>query len=240
MLLVIKEKCRRFINKLISFYVWLPSKQPAKMVCETMSSRRLFGVKLGLFRLYGVVVVQVNQHDMPFPPGRRGVGGGGSVSGSRAKLSFFLRGPLLLGQSDQNLIFSFKLIKLFFQVVHIYEWYMRCYPEDISDKTNLYTAIQTNAAYQGLKHPVKKTDDGKFLPDFTYRYMTEDIPYGLVVIRGIAEIVGVKTPNIDKILTWSQEKMGKEYLVNSKLQGKDVFTSRAPQRYGFTTLESIL
>ena len=117
---------------------------------------------------------------------------------------------------------------------------MRCYPEDISDKTNLYTAIQTNAAYQGLKHPGKKTDDGKFLPDFTYSYMSEDIPYGLVVIRGIAEIVGVDTPNIDKVLTWCQEKMGKEYLVNSKLQGKDVATSRAPQRYGFTTLESIL
>ena len=117
---------------------------------------------------------------------------------------------------------------------------MRCYPENISDKTNLYTTIQTNAAYQGLKHPVKTTKEGKFMPDFTYRYMTEDIPYGLVVIRGIAEIVGLETPNIDKVLTWCQEKMGKEYLVNSKLQGKDVASSRAPQRYGFTTLESIL
>ncbi|XP_020620832.1 tauropine dehydrogenase-like isoform X1 [Orbicella faveolata] len=125
-------------------------------------------------------------------------------------------------------------------VVHIYQWYMRCYPQDISDKTNLYTAIQTNAAYQGLKHPVKTTEDGKFVPDFTYRYMTEDIPYGLAVIRGIAEIVKVKTPNIDKVLTWCQEKMGKEYLVNSEFQGKDVASSRAPQRYGFTSLESIL
>ena len=34
--------------------------------------------------------------------------------------------------------------------------------------------------------------------------------------------------------------MGKEYLVNSKLQGKDIATSRAPQRYGLTTLESNL
>ena len=64
--------------------------------------------------------------------------------------------------------------------------------------------------------------------------MTEDIPYGLVVIRGIAEIVGVETPNIDKVLLWSQEKMGKEYLVNSKIQGKDVEKSRAPQRNGLT------
>ena len=66
--------------------------------------------------------------------------------------------------------------------------------------------------------------------------MTEDIPYGLAVIRGIAEIVKVETPNIDKVLTWCQEKMHKEY----QLQGKDIASSRAPQRYGFTTLESIL
>lgn len=125
-------------------------------------------------------------------------------------------------------------------VEHIYNWYMRCYPQDISDKTNLYTAIQTNAAYQGLKHPVKKTEDGKFLPDFSHRYMTEDIPFGLVVIRGIAEIMGIETPNIDKVLTWSQQQMGKEYLVDKKLQGKDISSSRAPQSYGFTTIESIL
>lgn len=125
-------------------------------------------------------------------------------------------------------------------VEHIYYWYMRCYPQDIADKTNLYTAIQTNAAYQGLKHPVKITEDGKFLPDFTHRYMTEDIPFGLVVIRGIAEIIGLETPNIDRVLTWSQQQMEKEYLMDKKLQGKDVSTSRAPQSYGFTTLESIL
>ncbi|XP_078351410.1 tauropine dehydrogenase-like isoform X2 [Oculina patagonica] len=125
-------------------------------------------------------------------------------------------------------------------VVHIHQWHVRRYPHDISNKLSLYEAIQTNAAYQGIKHPVKTTEDGKYMPDFTYRYMTEDIPCGLVVIRGIAEIADVKTPNIDKVLTWCQKKMGKEYLVNSKLQGKDVASSRAPQRYGLNTLQSML
>ena len=108
------------------------------------------------------------------------------------------------------------------------------------DKTSLKTAIQTNAAYQGIRHPVKRNKDGKFTPDFTCCYMTEDVPYGLVVIRGIAEIVRVETPNVDKLLTWCQRKMEKEYLVNSKLQGRDVVSSGAPQRYGLTTLASIL
>ena len=126
------------------------------------------------------------------------------------------------------------------QVVHIHLWLTRRYCDEISDKSTLYKAIQTNAAFQGIKHPVKTAEDGKFVPDFTHRYMTEDVPYGLVVIRGIAEIVGVQTPNIDKVLKWCQEKTGKEYLLNSKLQGKDVASTRAPQRYGFTSLESIL
>ena len=126
------------------------------------------------------------------------------------------------------------------RVVNIYHWYMRCYPNDIKDKTNLHTAIRTNAGYKGLRHPMKKTTDGKLVPDFTYRYMTEDIPYGLVVIRGIAEIAGVKTPNMDRVMTWAQGKMGKEFLVDSKLQGKDMALSMAPQVYGLTTLKAVL
>lgn len=98
----------------------------------------------------------------------------------------------------------------------------------------------TNAAYQGLKHPMKETDDHSFVPDFAHRYLTEDVPYGLVVIRGIAEIVQVDTPTIDKLLLWAQEKLGKEYLVGSKLQGKDVTSTRAPQRYGLITLNAML
>lgn len=81
---------------------------------------------------------------------------------------------------------------------------------------NLHTSIQISAAYQGLKHPVKKTEDGKFLPDLTHRYMKEEVPFGLVVIWGIGEIVGLETPNIDKVLMWSQQQMGKEYLVDRK------------------------
>ena len=87
---------------------------------------------------------------------------------------------------------------------------------------------------------MRETDDHSFVPDFAHRYLTEDVPYGLVVIRGIAEIVQVDTPSIDKVLLWAQEKIGKEYLVGSKLQGKDVTSTRAPQRYGLITLNAIL
>lgn len=61
----------------------------------------------------------------------------------------------------------------------------------------------------GLVHPCIKGKDGKFRPNFASRYMTEDIPYGLLVMKGIAEVAGVETPKIDMVLNWSQKQMGK-------------------------------
>ena len=60
---------------------------------------------------------------------------------------------------------------------------------------NIYQLI----SIQGLTHPMKETEDGKFVPDFKFRYLWEDIPFGMAVIRGIGTVAGVPTPNIDKV-----------------------------------------
>jgi len=125
-------------------------------------------------------------------------------------------------------------------VIHIYDWYIRCYAKDMADTSNLYNAIRTNGAYKGLKHPCKQNDAGKYLPDFAYRYMTEDMPCGLVVMKGIALVAGVPTPTMDKVIEWAQSKMGAEYLVNGQLSGKDVAKSRSPQAYGIQDLDTML
>ena len=122
----------------------------------------------------------------------------------------------------------------------LYDWFQRCYVDDIADKSTLYSSIKTNSAYNGLTHPMKKTEDGKLVPDFKYRYLAEDIPCGLAVIKGIAQVAGISTPQLDRILLWGQEKLGKEYLLNGKMAGKDVGETRSPQRYGLKTLDEIL
>jgi hypothetical protein len=126
------------------------------------------------------------------------------------------------------------------QVIPMYEWDLCCYGNDIKDKTNLLTALRTNSGYTEITHPMIRTDDGRYVPDFNHRFLTEDVPYGLVVVRSIAEIAGMPTPHIDAVLTWCQEKMGKEYLVGSRLTGKDLTDTRCAQRYGFTTTDGIL
>jgi hypothetical protein len=81
--------------------------------------------------------------------------------------------------------------------------------------------------------------EGGLEPHFGSRYLAEDVPYGLVVTRGIAALAGVPTPTMDQVITWAQERLGKEYLVDGRLQGRDVGASRAPQRYGFHTLHDL-
>ena len=126
------------------------------------------------------------------------------------------------------------------QVIPMYEWDISCYGHDIQDKTNLMTAMRTNTTYEGITHPMSQTEDGGYVPNFQHRFLKEDIPFGLVVIRSIAEIAGVPTPYIDEVLLWSQGRLGKEYLVGSKLTGRDMADTRCPQRYGFRTMNDLL
>ena len=65
---------------------------------------------------------------------------------------------------------------------------------------------------------MKEISPGEWVPDFTNRYFTEDIPEGFCMYKGIADLAGVETPTIDLILGFFQNFMGKEYLKDGKLQ----------------------
>lgn len=125
------------------------------------------------------------------------------------------------------------------QVKTIMEWYLASYQSSIQDASSLMKAMQTNAAYQGLCHPMKEEvkdsarRPGMWVPDFQFRYLTEDVPTGLCFSRGVAELLQVQTPMIDKVLHWSQAKLGKDYLtIQGKMAGRDLAETRAPQAYG--------
>lgn len=119
------------------------------------------------------------------------------------------------------------------------DWISQSYAGQIEDTSSLRNYFVTNRSYKGLTVPMQKTEQG-LKPDFRARYLTEDVPYALVATRGIAELAGIATPMIDQVINWSQEKIGKEYLLDSKLQGSDINETRAPQRFGFETLETMI
>lgn len=89
------------------------------------------------------------------------------------------------------------------------------------DATSLTMKLQSIKAFKGIRLKMKKRNGG-YIPDWEDRYFSEDIPYGLLIIKGIAQEVKIKTPTIDAIILWAQKNMGKEYLINGKLQGKDI------------------
>ena len=154
------------------------------------------------------------------------------------------------------------------------EWFLRSYGDEPGlDKSSVATMMRTNRAYHGLRHPMKhrvKYDEhgsaipeanAPLVPDFSHRYLTEDVPFGLVVLRGIAELAGVPTPTIDKILLWAQNASGVRYLVrrtinledaeadfdqseantsNFTLRGEHVFRTRCPQRFGWFELNHFM
>lgn len=129
------------------------------------------------------------------------------------------------------------------EVKSILEMFEEAYADDIADHSTLMRMFNTNRGYNGLMmpHTIVQTKSGNgYLPQLDHRYLNEDLPCGLLVQKGIAVLAGVRTPVIDKVIDWCQKKMHKEFLVNGELVGKDVATTRSPQRYGFSDLETFM
>lgn len=119
------------------------------------------------------------------------------------------------------------------------EWLLISYAPQITDSGTLRSKFTSNRSYAGLLAPMRKVQEG-WIPDFQARYLAEDVPYNLLVARGVAALAGVSTPVIDQVLLWAQARLEKEYLVDGRLEGADLKSTRAPQRYGYTHLEQLL
>jgi len=153
---------------------------------------------------------------------------------------------VLLRLTDEGLAITQRIGELYphldlSAVVSTYGWLTDAYADQIGDKSSLKRVLQTNSAYKGLKFPMQPTADGKgFMPLFQYRYLTSDAAIHLMVLKGIGELAGVATPMLDRILEWSQEKLGQEWVCDGKVAGRDLAQTRAPQKYGITTLEELI
>jgi len=146
--------------------------------------------------------------------------------------------------SDEILILTEKIKALdkkvnLDHVLGLKDWLIYSYEGSIADKSTIQTCFNTNSAYQGLRAPVKKEKD-YFLPDFQARYLTEDVPFGLIVIKSIAQLAEVETPVIDEIILTISQWMGKEYIKGGFLEGKDIKDARIPRNYGMKNLEEII
>ena len=78
---------------------------------------------------------------------------------------------------------------------------------DSWDAESLTRKICSIPAFQGILSPMTQSDDGRYLPDFTSRYFTEDFPYGLKPIHSLCQSHGIHCPNIEKVLSWGMSRV---------------------------------
>jgi len=143
---------------------------------------------------------------------------------------------LLLTKEIKNMDKSIDLD----QVLGLKDWLIYSYKDSVVDKSTLQSCFVTNSAYKGLRAPMKKINNDYFLPDFQARYLTEDVPYGLVITKSIAQLAKVDMPIIDEVILTISKWIGKEYIKGGYLEGKDIKDTRIPQNYGINNLEEII
>lgn len=94
------------------------------------------------------------------------------------------------------------------------------YGDQIKDKSTMAKLVGTNAAYAMAKTPMIRTPSG-VAPNAKHRVVVDDIGWGLCVLVSIADRLNVPTYMMKMLINWHQDLMGKEYLVNGRLVGRD-------------------
>lgn len=80
--------------------------------------------------------------------------------------------------------------------------------------------------------------DGEYFLKEDSRFLTEDIPFGLLMFKGIATLIGINTPNIDKIILWSQQILKTEYL-NKEGKLINYYNTGCPQNFDILNLDDL-
>jgi opine dehydrogenase len=70
-----------------------------------------------------------------------------------------------------------------------------------STKEAMTKKIRSIAAFKGLPSPMKE-ENGAWLPDLSSRYFTSDFSFGLKVLKEIAALFQVPTPQMDAVWDW--------------------------------------
>ena len=109
---------------------------------------------------------------------------------------------------------------------------------DIKAMTNKITSIP---AFKNILSPlIKSVDDTSFKIDSESRYFKEDFMYGLCNLKGLADLAGIETPYMNKVLKWYSSISGLDLLdKNNKITGKDISKTGIPQIFGINSISKI-
>lgn len=113
------------------------------------------------------------------------------------------------------------------------------YGDQIKDKSTMRSVFATNAGYATLKFPLKQVEGGVVI-DTNSRFFWEDIPFGLIILKDISNMLGLKCPAADYMIEWHQKFMGKKFIENGKLVKETLKETGAPSRYGIKNIDQLV
>ncbi|WP_455648872.1 NAD/NADP octopine/nopaline dehydrogenase family protein [Enterocloster citroniae] len=134
--------------------------------------------------------------------------------------------------SDEMMEICRKLPIDLSEVESIQTYYESPTPKDLTRK------FHSIPSYKKLVLPMIDTGAG-FIPDFTSRFYTEDIPFGICILKALGQLVDVETPMMNHILEWFYRMTSKEYFKLDGHYGKDIHETAIPQLFGFDSTEKL-
>jgi len=123
-------------------------------------------------------------------------------------------------QAVKDAYFNATGIKSCLSVLSLRDRLLIQYGDQIEDKSTMAKLVGTNSAYAMAKTPMIRSPSG-VIPNATHRVVVDDIGWGLCVLVSIGDRLNVPTYMMKMLISWHQDLMGKEYLVNEKISGRD-------------------
>lgn len=115
--------------------------------------------------------------------------------------------------------------------ISLMKYYESSTAEELTNK------ISGIGAFSNIELDMLEKDGEYFLKEDS-RFLTEDIPFGLLMFKGLATLVDIHTPNIDKIILWSQQILKIEYL-NKDGELVNYHNTGCPQNFDILNLEDL-
>lgn len=84
-----------------------------------------------------------------------------------------------------------------------------------ADAESLTRKIRSIPAFMGILSPMVAQQEGKYAPDFSSRYFTEDFPYGMRFIVETAEKYEMRLPTIQHVYGWGMDSI-RNHLASSR------------------------
>jgi hypothetical protein len=113
-----------------------------------------------------------------------------------------------------------------------------------SKHVDILSSLRDSKQLAAIKTPTVEGVGGRQYLDSNFRFFKDDIPYGLLVAKALAEMLHVETPFIDEVIDWAQKLRGECFLKDGKINREyclsTKYISGIPESYGLTSMEDVV